>query len=143
VKIGEVAKKRAFVRRQSGFTNEPACYLGRTGKAAKDGTDDVELYLTIIGYARDAGFTIAEIKVLFNGFQEDKPASARWTELAQKKWDDIEFQKKRLQYMQRLLKQSMQCRCIQLEDCGRMMLAQSRNAPEPRRVTLAAKVHRR
>ena len=102
---------------------------------------DVGLYLTIIGYARDAGFTIAEIKVLFNGFQEDKPASARWTELAQKKWDDIEFQS--LQYMQRLLKQSMQCRCIQLEDCGRMMLAQSRNAPEPRRVTLAAKAHRR
>ena len=142
MKIGEVAKK-AGIRPSAIRFYERAGVLPRANRKSGQRRygSDVELYLTIIGYARDAGFTIAEIKVLFNGFQEDKPASARWTELAQKKWDDIEFQS--LQYMQRLLKQSMQCRCIQLEDCGRMMLAQSRNAPEPRRVTLAAKVHRR
>jgi len=144
VKIGEVAKK-VGIRPSAIRFYERAGVLppaNRKSGQRRYGSE-VELYLTIIGYARDAGFTIAEIKVLFNGFQEDKPASARWAELAQKKWNDIESQKKRLQHMQRLLKQSMRCRCVQLEDCARMMLAQSRNRPEPRRVTLAEKAHRR
>jgi MerR family redox-sensitive transcriptional activator SoxR len=102
----------------------------------------VELYLTIIEHARQAGFTIAEIKVLFNGFQEGRPASMRWKELAQKKLDDIDSQMRRLQHMQQLLKKSMQCRCIKLEDCGRMMLSQSRKAPDAR-VALTGETHRR
>jgi DNA-binding transcriptional MerR regulator len=80
-----------------------------------------------------AGFTIAEIKVLFNGFEQVRPASVRWKELAQKKWTDMESQIERLKGMQRLLEKSTHCRCIRLEDCGRMMLAQSRQAPDKAR----------
>jgi MerR family redox-sensitive transcriptional activator SoxR len=93
---------------------------------------DAARYLAVIEFARKAGFTIAEIKVLFNGFEEVRPASVRWKELAQKKWIDMESQIERLKGMQRLLENSMQCRCIRLEDCGRMMLAESRQALEAR-----------
>jgi DNA-binding transcriptional MerR regulator len=98
---------------------------------------DVALNLAVIKFARKAGFTIAEIKVLFSGFEEVRPAPVRWKERAQKKWTDMESQIERLKGMQRLLEKSMQCRCIRLEDGGRMMLAQSRHASEGSRVTFA------
>jgi MerR family transcriptional regulator, redox-sensitive transcriptional activator SoxR len=98
---------------------------------------DVTRHLAVIQFARKAGFTIAEIKVLFNSFEQVKPASVRWQELAQKKWTEMESQIERLKGMQRLLEKSTQCRCIKLEDCGRMMLARSRQAPEARRVAIA------
>jgi MerR family transcriptional regulator, redox-sensitive transcriptional activator SoxR len=91
---------------------------------------DVTRHLAVIEFARKAGFTIAEIKLLFNGFKEVRPASMRWKELAQKKWTEMESQIERLKGMQRLLEKSTQCRCIKLDDCGRMMLAQSHQGPE-------------
>jgi MerR family transcriptional regulator, redox-sensitive transcriptional activator SoxR len=126
MKIGEVAK-RAGVRPSAIRFYERAGVLPLAPRTSgqRRFAADVELHLTIIEFARQAGFTIAEIKVLFSGFQEDQPASARWKELAQKKSDQIDTQMRRLQYMQRLLKRSMECRCITLKDCARLMRSQS------------------
>jgi MerR family redox-sensitive transcriptional activator SoxR len=143
MKIGEVARK-------AGIRPSAIRFYERVGvlppASRKSGQrhfgSDVELYLTIIEHARQAGFTIAEIRVLFNGFQDGRPASVRWKELAQKKWDEIESQMRLLQNMQRLLKKSMQCRCIKLQDCGRMMLSQSRKPADARRVNLTDETHR-
>ena len=143
MKIGDVAKK-AGIRSSAIRFYERGGVLPRASRKSGQRRygSDVELYLRIIEHARQAGFTIAEIKVLFNGFQEGRPASVRWKELAQKKRDDIEFQMRRLQNMQHLLEISMQCRCIRLEDCGRMMLSQSQKAPGVR-VTRTDETHRR
>jgi MerR family redox-sensitive transcriptional activator SoxR len=144
MKIGEVAKK-AGIRPSAIRFYERAGVLPPASRKSgqRHFGSDVELYLTIIEQARQAGFTIAEIKVLFNGFQEGTPASVRWKELAQKKWDDIESQMRLLQNMQRLLKKSMQCRCIKLQDCGRMMLSQSRKGADARRVNVTEETYRR
>jgi DNA-binding transcriptional MerR regulator len=86
----------------------------------------------VIAFARKAGFTLAEIKVLFHGFEPGTPASRRWRTLSRKKIQDIELLVERLQQMEGLLKTSSRCRCIKLEDCGRMMRsdrAASREAP--------------
>lgn len=144
MKIGEVAKK-AGIRPSAIRFYERAGVLppaSRISGQRRFGAD-VELYLTIIEHARQAGFTIAEIKVLFNGFQEGKPASARWKELAQKKSDDIEAQMRRLQNMQRLLKQSMECRCIKIVDCGRLMRSRSAKTPNARGGAITCKTRDR
>lgn len=136
MKIGAVAKN-AGIRPSAIRFYERAGVLpaaSRKGGQRHYGPDTAR-YLAVIEFARKAGFTIAEIKILFNGFEEAKPASARWKELAHKKWTDMESQIERLKGMQRLLENSMQCRCIRLEDCGRMMLARPRQASEVRPIS--------
>jgi MerR family transcriptional regulator, redox-sensitive transcriptional activator SoxR len=90
-------------------------------------TPEAELYLAVIGFARRAGFTIAEIRLLFHGFRTNTPASARWRSLAQKKHHEIDLQIRNLHGMQRLLRNGMRCRCIRLEDCGRIALSRRNN----------------
>jgi DNA-binding transcriptional MerR regulator len=72
-----------------------------------------------------AGFTIAEIKLLFHGFQEGTPASDRWRGLAGKKLHELDLLILRMKSMQKLLRSSLRCRCIRLEDCGRALLFRS------------------
>ena len=88
---------------------------------------EVELQLAVIEFARKAGFTISEIKLLFHGFRSGAPASARWRRLAQKKYDEMDAQIARLKDMQRLLKKSMRCHCTKLDDCGRILLSRREN----------------
>lgn len=84
---------------------------------------EAELYLAVIGGARKAGFTIAEIKTLFHGFRESTPASERWRRLAREKYNEIDQLIRRLETMQKLLRKGVRCRCIRLEDCGRIIVA--------------------
>src|SRR5215475_12264560 len=46
---------------------------------------DVVRLLGTIRFAQQAGFTVAEIRILFHGFGADVPPSARWRQLAKSK----------------------------------------------------------
>ena len=124
MKISELARK-AGIHSSAVRFYEKAGILPRASRRSgqRDFTAEAELYLAVIGAARRAGFTIAEIKLLFHGFRENTPASARWRSLAQKKYSEIDLLISRLRGMQRLLRNSMRCRCIKLEDCGRTILS--------------------
>jgi len=90
-------------------------------------TPDAERYLAVIGVARRAGFTIAEIRLLFDGFRTNTPASARWRSLAKKKYREIDILIGNLQGMQGLLRIGMRCRCLTLEECGGIALSRHNN----------------
>ncbi len=127
MKIGELAR-RAGMRpsairfyERAGLLSPPARRGGQ-----RLFTPEAERYLAVIGVARSAGFTIAEVKAVFHGFREATPASARWRRLAQAKSDEIDLQIRRLRAMQKLLRNGARCRCLQLEDCGRLILARRR-----------------
>ena len=124
MKIGEVARKAGIAPSAIRFYES----VGLLPRASRQGgqrrfSADLELYLAIIEFARKAGFTIAEIKLLFHGFQKGTPASARWRRLARKKSDEMDVQIARLKNMRELLKKRMRCHCIKLEDCGRILLS--------------------
>jgi MerR family redox-sensitive transcriptional activator SoxR len=123
MKIGEIAR-RAGVRASAIRFYEKAGLLPTAARqnGQRFFTSDVELQLAVIEIARKAGFTIAEIKLLFHGFQKSAPASARWRRLAQKKYKEIDLQIIHLKKMQKLLKKSLRCRCAKLDDCGRILL---------------------
>jgi len=134
MKIGELAQK-VGLRPSTIRFYESVGVLPRASRQSGQRRFDVEteLYLRVIEFARKAGFTVAEIKLLFHGFKESAPASHRWKKLADMKIRDMDLLMKRLRTMRRLLKASMNCRCIKLEDCGRI-LSSGHRVPQKRRV---------
>lgn len=124
MKIGEVARK-AGVRTSAIRFYEKAGVLPPASRqnGQRHFAAEVELQLAVVEFARKAGFTIAEIKLLFHGFRKSAPASARWRRLAQKKYQEMDVQIARLKDMQKLLKRSLRCTCTKLDDCGRILLS--------------------
>ena len=125
MRIGEVARK-AGVRTSAIRFYEKAGVLSPASRqnGQRHFAADAEVHLAVIEFARKAGFTIAEIKLLFHGFRKSAPASARWQQLARKKYREMDLLITRLKTMQKLLKKSMRCQCTNLDDCGCMLLSQ-------------------
>jgi len=73
--------------------------------------------LAAIQVAQQAGFTIAEIRVLFYGFVEGTPLSTRWQALAHKKLAEVDALISRAQGMKHLLEEGLRCGCLSLDDC--------------------------
>jgi MerR family transcriptional regulator, redox-sensitive transcriptional activator SoxR len=128
MKIGEIAR-RAGIRSSAIRFYEKAGVLPPASRqnGQRRFAADVELQLAVIEFARSAGFSIAEIKLLFHGFRKGAPASARWRRLARKKYQEIDLLITGLKDMQKLLKKSMRCQCIKLDDCGRILLSTREN----------------
>ena len=76
--------------------------------------------LNVIRMGQNAGLTIAEIQTLLHEFPVDTPPSERWQALAVKKIADLDELMRRVQAMKSLLEQTLQCRCLTLEDCARI-----------------------
>lgn len=73
--------------------------------------------LAVVGVAQQAGFTIAEIRTLLDGFSEDTPPSERWRVLADEKLPEVEALIRRARGMKRLLERGLECECLSIEDC--------------------------
>lgn len=73
--------------------------------------------IAVIQIAQKAGFTIAEMQTLVNGFAPGTPPAERWKRLAQTKLIEVEAQIQRAHQMQRILQNALQCACLELSDC--------------------------
>src|SRR5262245_20252258 len=76
--------------------------------------------LLVITFAKECGFTLREIRRLFNGFAADTPAGVRWMKLATAKLAEIEALARRIEVMRVLLHEALRCGCVELESCGRL-----------------------
>ena len=91
--------------------------------------------LAVIAYAKEVGFTIADMKVLMSGAQSractptgngrasgipSRPPE-RWHALALRKRRELDDLIVRANRMKRLLDAALQCRCLDLDDCGRRL----------------------
>lgn len=68
-------------------------------------------------FAQQAGFTLEEIKTLFQGFGADTPASARWHVLARQKLVELDLLAARVKQMRHALQLGLKCGCMRIEDC--------------------------
>lgn len=86
--------------------------------------DKAVLYrLAVIQRARQAGFALEEIRMLFFGFQEGTRAEARWRKLADRKLAELSTIAEQIESMQALLKRmKAKCQCRTLEVCGKAIL---------------------
>ncbi|MGI8857169.1 MAG: MerR family transcriptional regulator [Thermomicrobiales bacterium] len=84
---------------------------------------DVLRRLTIIAAAQGMGFTIAEIDLLFHGFDAETPASARWRALAEEKRASIDALIRSAEGMRRMLEVALHCDCPTLDICADALAA--------------------
>lgn len=75
--------------------------------------------LALIHFAQQAGFTIGEIRTLFEGFEEETPISLRWQTLARDKLEEVDALMDRAQRMRTLLGRALACGCLRVEDCAK------------------------
>jgi MerR family redox-sensitive transcriptional activator SoxR len=73
--------------------------------------------LEIIRTAQQAGFTLAELRVLFDEVLTNSAPPARWHELVQRKVDEMNLVLQNVQSMKNLLEDIMHCDDAELEDC--------------------------
>jgi MerR family transcriptional regulator, redox-sensitive transcriptional activator SoxR len=79
--------------------------------------------IEVVRRARESGFTLAEIRELFFGFQPATPPPKRWHKLSERKIAELRIRMKQLKLMETLLKQIQGCRCKALEECGEKLLS--------------------
>lgn len=129
--IGEVGRRTGLqpsaIRyyEQLGLVPKPE---RRGGKRRYD--ESVFEWLSLIALAREAGFTMAEIKRLVSGFKPGTGPAARWNELATRKLAEIDEMVARAERMRAVLRVSLDCGCFRLEDCT-ALLASPRSAEGP------------
>jgi MerR family redox-sensitive transcriptional activator SoxR len=117
--IGEVAK-RAGVNASAiryyerhGLLPAPA-RVG--GKRRYEG--DVEQRLEVIGLAKQAGFSLAEIKLLLEANDSGSPIHDQLHDLARRKLPEIDALIERAQAIRRWLQAADACTCDTLDACG-------------------------
>jgi MerR family transcriptional regulator, redox-sensitive transcriptional activator SoxR len=120
--IGDVARRTGLAQsairyyESLGLLPEPA-RVG--GKRRYD--ESVLGWLALIALARQAGFTMAETRELIDGFEPDTPPDARWQALATRKLAEIDAQVERAARMREVLKRGLDCGCLGLADCVRLL----------------------
>ena len=80
-------------------------------------------WLGLIALAREAGFTMAEVKRLVTGFTPGTRPAARWNELATRKLAEIDAMVARAERMRAVLHVALDCGCFRLQDCSALLAA--------------------
>ena len=81
---------------------------------------DAAHQLAVIRLAQACGFRLDEMRHLLHGFRSGVAASHRWQELARRKQTELDEQMARLRTMRQLVDRVLQCKCVELSDCGRI-----------------------
>jgi MerR family transcriptional regulator, redox-sensitive transcriptional activator SoxR len=117
--IGEVARqagvRTSALRYYEGIGLLPATRRVN-GRRRYDG--NALRVLGVIRLAKQAGFTVAETRMLLHGFSAGTPPSARWRALALRKRAEMDALIARAERMKQILETVLQCECPQLSDCG-------------------------
>jgi MerR family redox-sensitive transcriptional activator SoxR len=88
-------------------------------------------WLSLIALAREAGFTMAEIKRLVKGFTPGTAPAAKWRELATRKLVEIDEMMRRAERMRAVLRIALDCGCFRLEDCSVLLDAAATEGQNP------------
>jgi len=117
--IGQVAM-RAGVRASALRYYEQIGLLPAPPRSNGRRSYDLKVFdrLALIAFARRAGFSIAEVKLLMSGFAPDTTASARWRDLAKRKERELDAIIVLAQERRRAVRAVQRCECRTLDECG-------------------------
>ena len=79
--------------------------------------------LAVLEFAKECGFSLAEARTLLNAFSGDAPLSERLRGIAQQKIAELDAQAIRIAHSKERIAHAVQCRCSDLGECGRRILA--------------------
>lgn len=77
--------------------------------------------LIVIAFAKEAGFTLRQIKQLVAGSASETRAGVRWTKLATAKLAELEALSQRIDTMRKVLREALRCGCVEVETCTRLL----------------------
>ena len=78
--------------------------------------------LAVLRFAKQCGFTLAEISRLLNGFRDPAPLSVRMPAPARRKIAELDALMQRIAGMRKLLEAAESCACKDIQQCGRRIL---------------------
>jgi MerR family redox-sensitive transcriptional activator SoxR len=81
--------------------------------------------LTLVGRARQLGFSLREVRHLIVDFPPDASAGARWTTMASRKLEETNDLLARVQSMRDGLLKIQRCSCATIDECGQRMFQKS------------------
>jgi DNA-binding transcriptional MerR regulator len=122
--IGQVAKvsglRTSAIRyyEQAGLLPEPArvggqrCYDRRILER-----------LAIVAFAKTCGFTLPEVRTLLGTSAGDAPLATRLRVVAKRKLAQLDSEAQAIALQKKRIQQALQCRCADLGECGRRILA--------------------
>ena len=140
--IGEVAR-RAGLRPSALRYYEQAGLIAAQPRSGGRRQYDASVFnvLAVIDFAKRAGFSVAEIRVLLSGFGPAVVASTRWRAMARRKQRELNGAIADAHRMKSLLRAALKCRCMTLDECGRRF-ARPQNQPRNPNRALRALVRR-
>ncbi|MBI1257902.1 MAG: MerR family transcriptional regulator [Chloroflexi bacterium] len=117
--IGEVAR-RAGMRPSALRYYESVGLLLPTRRVGGQRRYDAEALhqLMLIQFAQRVGFSLDEIRQLFDGFPAQTPPSQRWRTMTPPKLAEIDLLISRAQAIRKTLESTLRCQCAALEDCA-------------------------
>jgi MerR family redox-sensitive transcriptional activator SoxR len=117
--IGEVSKRTGVAASALRYYEDAGILPApqRAGGRRLYGADAIRR-VDVLRFAQQVGFTLEEIRTLFNGFGDETALSARWEPLARAKLAELDMLSKRIRKMKRALELGMKCRCVRVEDCS-------------------------
>lgn len=80
--------------------------------------EGVMLQIALIQLARQAGFTLGEVRDLFGDFRDRIRMGARFRALASRKLAEIEARIRNAEAMKAMLEEGLRYECLTLEDCS-------------------------
>ena len=115
--IGELARRAGIASSAIRFYEERGLLPRAARLSGRRVFDDRAVaHLRVVQLARDAGFTLAEIRRLVTEF-----GASRWRRLAERKLDEVRAATERLAAMTLLLQKLLTCQCPDIEFCGRVI----------------------
>ena len=121
--IGEVARQAGVRASTIRFYEQGGLLPGaiRSNGRRVYGESILEL-LEVIEFAKQSGFRLDEIRRLFQSSPNNETVSLRWRALVRAKLDELKVQQERIAAMRILLERAEKCRCLDVAECGRVLL---------------------
>jgi DNA-binding transcriptional MerR regulator len=126
LRIGEVAR-RAGVAASTLRYYEAEGLLPRAPRSGGHRVypESILQRLALIALAKEAGFTVAEIRRLLSGFSRRTPPGQRWRKLAESKAAELDRRIEEARRMKAVLQAVGRCECPTLDDCGKELVGSS------------------
>jgi MerR family transcriptional regulator, redox-sensitive transcriptional activator SoxR len=79
--------------------------------------DEAEQRLAAVALAKQAGFSVREIKRFMTGFSDSTPPSVRWRAMATAKLDELDRRAEEIERMRSVLRLGLDCDCLTFDRC--------------------------
>jgi MerR family redox-sensitive transcriptional activator SoxR len=77
--------------------------------------------ISLIVLVKQAGFTLAETRIVLSGISDSTPPPEIWRELAQRKLPEIKQTLAEARAIKKILEEGLQCDCLTFDDCLRQV----------------------